>query len=172
MSMTLHHRRWLAPLAIVALALSLLAAAPSYGASDQVQRSVDAYMASHPGGHQISATDVSYGNGKFIVTVVKLKSQITPAALDCPSGWYCFYDYVNFGYPRGKLSDCGWQDLGTWGWRNRTDSVQYNLSVGSVVFINETGSTDTALFSVSTSKRTIANVDPYRNQADYVYRYC
>jgi hypothetical protein len=166
-------RHWAAvPLAIFGLALALTAAAPGPSRTTQIQRQVDAYLASHPGGRQINPTEIEYGHGAFIVTVVPSTPRATTASLDCPYGWFCFYDYVNYGYPRGKLSDCGFQDLGTWGWRNRTDSVQYNLSTGSVTFINETGSTDTALFWVGTTKRTIADVSPYRNMADYVYRYC
>jgi hypothetical protein len=169
---SLPQRRLPTLLAMLALATAPVAVAPGTATAAPVQHSVDAYLASHPGGHQIGATEVEYGNGAFIVTVVPSTPRIAAAAPDCPAGWFCFYDGANFGYPRGKLSDCGWQDLGTWGWRNRTDSVQYNLSTGSVVFINETGATDTSLFSVGTTKRTIADVSPNRNQADYVYRYC
>jgi hypothetical protein len=168
MSPPIPHRRALVPLAILALILAI-AAAPGLDRVAQIQRQVAAYLVSHPGGRQINTTDIEYGNGRFIVTV----AQVVPlASPDCPSGWYCFYDGVNFTYPRGKLSDCGFQDLGTWGWRNRTDSVHYNMSSGSVTFINETGTTDTSLFSVSTTRRTIADVSPYRNMADYVYRFC
>jgi hypothetical protein len=162
-------RRVLAPLAALGLILALAAAVPALTRAAQIQRQVIAYLTSHPGGRQINPTDISYGNGAFIVSVVRLAPLAAP---DCPSGWFCFYDGINYGYPRGKLSSCGFQDLGTWGWRNRTESVHYNMSTGSVTFINETGTTDTSLFSVSTSRRTIADVSPYRNQADYVYRYC
>jgi hypothetical protein len=135
-----------------------------------VQREVEAYLAANPGGRQINATEIAYGDGAFIVTIVPEAGILGVA--DCPIGWFCFYDGVNFGYPRGKLSDCGWQDLGWWGWRNRTDSVHYNMASGSVTFINETGSIDTSLFSVDTVHRTISDVSPYRNMADYVYRFC
>jgi hypothetical protein len=172
MSHSLPYRRALVPLAILGLILAAVAAVPGLTRGAQLQREVAAYLTSHPGGRQINTTDIAYGNGAFIVSVVPAAPRVGTAALDCPSGWFCFYDGVNYGYPRGKLSDCGFQDLGTWGWRNRTDSVQYNLSTGSVTFINETGATDTSLFSVSTTKRTIADVSPNRNQADYVYRSC
>jgi Peptidase inhibitor family I36 len=169
--MHLPYRRVFLPLALLGLVVAL-AAGPGLTRAAQIQREVAAYLAAHPGGHQITTTDISYGNGAFIVSVDRTTPLVAAAAPDCPSGWFCFYDNINFGYPRGKLSDCGFQDLGTWGWRNRTESVHYNMSTGSVTFINETGATDTPLFSVSTSKRTIADVSPYRNQADYVYRYC
>ncbi|HEU4422904.1 MAG TPA: hypothetical protein VFR67_10280 [Pilimelia sp.] len=159
-----------AVLALLALILPTSAAAAAPPSSDAVQRQVDAYLAAHPGGVQINRTEISYGDGAFVVTVVRPAGTFgTP---DCPGGWFCFYDRTNFNYPRGKLSDCGWQDLGWWGWRNRTESVHYNMSVGSVVFIDETGATDTKLFTASTTRRTIADVYPYRNRADYVFRYC
>jgi len=159
-------------LAVAALVLSTGAAATAApaGSGATVQRQVDVYLAAHPGGVQINSTEISYAGGAFVVTVVRPAG--TFASPDCPAGWFCFYDRTNFNYPRGKLRDCGWQDLGWWGWRDRTESVHYNLSLGSVVFINETGATDTAIFTVSTTKRTIADVYPNRNRADYVFRYC
>lgn len=130
----------------------------------------DAYLVAHPGGTAISNTEISYSGGIFIVTVSPATG--TRASADCPSGWFCFYDGVNFGYPRGRLSSCGFQDLGTWGWRNRTESAHYNASSGSASFINESGSTDTTLFQISPSRRQLATVSPHGNKADYVYRYC
>lgn len=166
-------REWLiALIAMVSVLVSSLAlgATPAAAATkstvaDQVER----YLATHPGGRQISATDVAYGDGALIVSVVRTNALSGP---DCPSGWFCFYDGINYTYPRGKLSDCGFQALSTWYWQNRTESVHYNLSTGSVTFLDETGSLDTILFSVSTSRRTMADVGSARNRADYVFRYC
>ncbi|GAA4717417.1 hypothetical protein Prum_020190 [Phytohabitans rumicis] len=132
-----------------------------------VQERIDRYLIDNPGGIQVSATDIAYGD--LIVTVVRSAAAGVP---DCPSGWFCFYDGANYTYPRGKLSDCGPQDLGTWNWRNRVASVDYQSSTGSVTFINETGATDTALFTASTSRRRIPDVAPNRDKADYVYRSC
>jgi hypothetical protein len=128
------------------------------------------YLAAHPGGTPINATEIAYPGG-LIVTVTPPAGQLVAAA-DCPPGWFCFYDGVNFGYPRGRLSDCGFQDLATWGWTNRTESVHYNMSTGSVAFYNHTSGGDTRLFTISTSRRTDNDVSPYRNQADRVYRFC
>jgi hypothetical protein len=158
--------------ALLAAAITTVAiaatAAPARAAD--VQDQVDAYLKAHPGGVQVGPADIAYSGGRFVVTVVR--TDRTAAAPDCPSNWFCFYDGVNYTYPRGKLSDCGAQDLGNWGWRNRTASVHYRMSTGSVTFINETGSTDTPLFTASTTRRTIADVAPYRDMADYVYRSC
>ncbi|GAA4446544.1 hypothetical protein GCM10023170_026840 [Phytohabitans houttuyneae] len=150
--------------------VAIVATAAPARAAD-VQAKVDAYMKAHPGGVQVGAADIAYSGGTFVVTVVRTNA-LTAATPDCPSGWYCFYDGTNYTYPRGKLSDCGAQDLGTWGWRNRTASVHYRSATGSVTFINETGATDTALFTASTTRRTIPDVAPYRDMADYVYRTC
>lgn len=174
----------LVTLAVLTLLLSTAtagAAAPadtSAGRAAALQRQVDAYLAAHPGGKQINETEIAYGGGAFIVAVAPAPGGsgaagdvVTLASPDCPSGWFCFYDGVNFTYPRGRLSDCGWQDLGWWGWRNRTESAHSNTS-GTVYFLGETGDTDTIYFSVSPSRRSIADVSPNRNRADYVYRQC
>ncbi|HCT76338.1 MAG TPA: hypothetical protein DGT23_07065 [Micromonosporaceae bacterium] len=140
-----------------------------------IQAQIDAHLAAYPGGKQINATEVSYAAGGFVITFARTQPGITGIA-DCPSGWFCFYEHTNFGYPRGKLSSCGWQDLAWWGWHDRTEAVHYNQYGGSVVFISHTGppdhSGDYGLFSVSPSRRTISDVYPYRNMADHVYRFC
>lgn len=154
---------------VAAIALvSVMTAQPAVAAPADTA-SPEAYLAAHPGGTVINRNEVSYDGGTFIVTLTR--TSLTRAVADCPSGWFCFYDSVNFGYPRGRLSDCGFQDLGTWGWRNRVESVHFATS-GSVSFINETGTTDTTLFSASTTRRQLATVTPNGNKADYVYRYC
>ncbi|MEU8267212.1 peptidase inhibitor family I36 protein [Sphaerisporangium sp. NPDC049002] len=80
-----------------------------------------------PGGVQTSRNEISYADGTFVVTYA-LPERVTVAAVaDCPSGWFCFYDGKDFGYPRGKLSSCGWQDLANWGWNDRTTSVHNNI---------------------------------------------
>jgi hypothetical protein len=157
-------------IALAAPAAPALGAAPAATAQDLV----NAQLAAAPGGKQISATEVSYGD--FVVTVVRPATSVDATA-DCPSGWFCFYDHTNYGYPRGKLSSCGWQDLATWGWNDRTESVHYNMSTGSVSFINHGSrpdhSDDRVVFSVSTSNRFLPDVGvANRNIADHVYRYC
>ncbi|BCB73864.1 peptidase inhibitor family I36 protein [Phytohabitans flavus] len=162
--------RVVAALLTAATTLVALVATAAPARAATIQDQVDAYMKAHPGGTQVGTADIAYSGGKFVVTVVR--TGLTATAPDCPANWFCFYDGTNYGYPRGKLSDCGAQDLGTWGWRNRTASVHYRMSTGSVSFLNETGSTDTILFTASTSRRTIPDVTPHRDLADYVYRSC
>ncbi|WP_433788673.1 peptidase inhibitor family I36 protein [Actinoplanes sp. CA-252034] len=102
----------------------------------QLQRQIDLQLKLAPGGKQINANEVSYDNGKFVVTYASPNSvQAVRASADCPSDWFCFYAGQNFNYPRGKLRDCGWQDLWTWGWGDRTRSVD-NGSASQIIFIN------------------------------------
>lgn len=141
-----------------------------------VQAQIDAHLKAYPGGVQTGPYEITYGNGRFVMTFVRTEPAVAGAP-DCPWGWFCFYDSVNYGYPRGKLSDCGWQDLDEWGWSNRTESVHYNLASGSVAFINHavgqtSHSFDVAVFGAGTSATTIADTLPYRNTADHVQRYC
>ena len=157
-------------IAITAVAALAATAAPHPAAASPSDTSPAAYLAAHPGGTIINNTEISYQGGAFIVTLTRDRRSLATA--DCPTGWFCFYDGINFGYPRGRLSDCGFQDLGNWGWRNRTESVHFKASTGSASFINEAGATDTTLFTASTTRRTLASVTPHGNKADYVYRYC
>jgi hypothetical protein len=146
----------------------LVPAIPAAGAasSGPASAAVAAYLAVHPGGVPIGDSEISYGGGRFIVTLARPAN--TLAGADCPSGWFCFYDRVGFGYPRGRLSDCGTQDLGNWGWQFRTESAHYNLSSGRTAFRYNS----TTLFEVGSANRTRADAAPYRNRANRVHRYC
>jgi hypothetical protein len=163
-------------LAIVAVTtLTPALADPSPSPSD-VQAQIDAQLKAYPGGVQISPTEVSYDNGRFVMTFVQAEPAVAGSA-DCPFGWFCFYDNRNYGYPRGKLSDCGWQDLAVWGWQDRTESVHYNMSSGSVAFINHVPTPwehayDEFAFGVGTSLPHLSDTSPYRNTVDHVERFC
>jgi hypothetical protein len=149
-------------LIVMSLAPASAAVTSRVAARDRVA----AYLATHPGGQPISDNEISYGGGALVVTLTPPSGVL--GVPDCPRGWYCFYDRVSFGYPRGKLSSCGQQYLGTWGWQFRTESAHYNLSSGYVVFYYYS----TALFDVGVGNRTRADAYPYRNQANYVLRVC
>jgi hypothetical protein len=171
-------------LAVIAAALVVASAGlPTAGAATRPTHSpagtstaAAGYLAAHPGGQVLNNNEVAYhhGTATLIVTVTRpIGPQLWP---DCPYGWYCFYEYTNYGYPRGRLSDCGWQDLSWWGWQDRTESAYYNLNNGQTVFIHHTPGTSRAydyrIFTISVLTRGIPDVAPYRDMADYVYRYC
>ncbi|MEV4488646.1 hypothetical protein AB0K04_00845 [Micromonospora coxensis] len=130
------------------------------------RRQVAAYLAAHPGGVAINDNEISYGGGALVITL--RAPERSYAVADCPWGWYCFYDRTDFGYPRGKLSSCGRQNLATWQWQFRVESAHYNMSSGSVTFSYY----DTPLFSVGAGNRIRADASPYRNWANYVNRWC
>jgi hypothetical protein len=175
--MALRHVTLIAALALTLAGLVTPTPAPAQPATPaNVQAQINEHLRNYPGGVQTGPTEISYDNGVFVMTFVR-SEPATAGIPDCPSGWFCFYDYVNFGYPRGKLSACGWQDLARWGWQNRTESAHYRMSTGSVAFINHAdGYThhnfDVAVFGVGTSQPTIADTSPYRNTTDHVQRYC
>jgi hypothetical protein len=171
-------RRHIAVATTAAVALSITpgvgSEAPTREPNAPAQSRVDSYLRAHPGGKQINATQVSYNNGAFIVTVPDPANPLAASA--CPSGWFCFYDEPNFEGHRGQLSSCGWQDLAWYGWSDRTYSARYSLSTGTVMFINHAGGSghagDVNLFWVGTSRRELANVSPNHKKADHVRRSC
>ncbi|MFC7245304.1 peptidase inhibitor family I36 protein [Catellatospora aurea] len=152
-----------------------LAAAPE----PTLQHQIDGYLAAHPGGTQINATEISYSQGKFVVTFGTRPNRAAAAAgpvADCPSGWFCFWDQPDYAGLRGRLSSCGWQDLATWDWNDRTMSAYYAMGSGSAQFLNHAAGTsahtrDTVLFTISTSKRGLRLV-PSPGMADHVNRIC
>ncbi|MGI5183061.1 peptidase inhibitor family I36 protein [Dactylosporangium sp. CA-152071] len=155
----------LACFAVVAITTT---AAPA--AAAPVTAGAASYLAEHPGGTVVGANEISYDGGRFVVTLAPPapSPEHVDAYVDCPSGWFCFYDRADFGYPRGKLSSCGWQSLATYGWQDRVESAYYNLSRGSVQFFDY----GTGLFSVGVGYRSIDFVGGATNRATDVYRYC
>ncbi len=88
----------------------------------------------------------------------------------------CLYDRISFGHPRGSVSTCGRTDLHAYGWHNRLESAEFRASSGRAVFYS-VGATaaahdDYPLFFLSPSHRRMADVNPFRNQADYVLVEC
>ncbi|MER5418729.1 peptidase inhibitor family I36 protein [Streptosporangium roseum] len=138
----------------------------------QLQEQVDLQLRLYPGGKQINDHEVAYDGGKFVITFAQPGRQLL-ASPDCPSGWFCFYDYANYGYPRGKLSDCGWQDLSAYGWHDRTSSV-HNRTSSTVAYDNHTvGGHDNDEYMFSNfSGQASSLFASQSNKADHVYRYC
>ncbi|MFC6017154.1 hypothetical protein ACFP2T_13180 [Plantactinospora solaniradicis] len=169
--MTLIPRRCFAALSslvvVVAVAIPATPAASSSVRPAGAQKVISEYLSAHPGGVVINDNEISYDGGRFIVTLTR-PAHTRAAVADCPLGWFCFYDRTGYGYPRGRLSDCGRQNLATWGWQLRVESAHYNLSSGSVAFLYS----GSRLFSVGAAARALGDVAPYRNWATHVDRYC
>ncbi|WP_329102999.1 hypothetical protein OG792_25470 [Micromonospora sp. NBC_01699] len=175
-------RRWRRTATVLAAIVTIVAvvagvspatAGPPDDPYSAVQVEIDKHLAAYPGGRQINPTEISYADGAFVLTFERPVG--TTASPDCAAGWFCFYDRINYGYPRGQLSSCGWQDLVDWGWTDRTESVHFNISYGSVSFLNHTTAGhggDAYLFAATASAPTDPDVAPNRNIADHVNRYC
>ncbi|GIJ06859.1 peptidase inhibitor family I36 protein [Micromonospora andamanensis] len=152
------------------LLLGVTAPAPALaGPTERSAVSVDLtrYLAVHPGGTVLNDNEISYQDGELIVT---LKPAVgVYGVADCPSGWFCFYEWPHYGYPRGKLSSCGWQNLANWSWQFRVESAHYNLGNGYVAFYYHQSQ---ELFRVGVGNRVRSDAAPHRNWANYVYRHC
>jgi peptidase inhibitor family I36 len=121
-----------------------------------------------PGGKRTARNEITYNGGKFVVTYALPGTSTVAGVPDCPSGWFCFYEHTNYGYPRGKLSDCGWQNLWQYGWDDRISSVHNRTS--TTVEYWEDDPVDWFLFD-NWAYEGRPQV-PYSNMADFVIRLC
>ena len=153
---------------VIAISVACVLAAPSPAAAvgDGAGRArIARYLAAHPGGTPLNDNEISYAGGALVVT---LAAPPMADALDCPAGWFCFYDRPGYGYPRGKLSSCGRQNLATWGWQYRTESAYYTPARGSVRFYYN----NQLLYELTAGQPNKPDFWPYRNLANYVERVC
>lgn len=166
-------------LAAVTLGLAAAGTAvPTHAApaTPSVQAQIHAQLAAHPGGVQINATEVAYDNGRFIITFARPAGVTVNVIIgDCPTGKFCFYDKPDYGYPRGALADCAWQDLNWYGWSDRTESAYFNKASGQIQFLDHAGGTshtgDPVLWTLTVKQRGLATV-PYPNRADHTQGTC
>lgn len=166
----------------LAATLSVLTASSTHGqpataappAHGPAQKQIEKHLREHPGGRQISATEISYADRKAVITFTPAIGAL--AGADCPAGSYCFYEKINYGYPRLQLFSCGWSDLAWWGWQDRTESVHFNEPTGYLTLMNHgvyPGHTyDTQLFRFSTAYRTDPDLYPHGNKVDHANHYC
>lgn len=153
----------------------------------ELQAQIDAHLKRAPGGVQINKNEIAYNNGKFIMTFALpgqvegtdpsrvASSDFSVQSNRCQANWYCFFDGVNFTYPRGQLNDCGWQDLANWGWHDRTESIAQNLlSPYKVFYENHTTGghgNDETIFWTDAGSDERSSV-PYPNMADHASLWC
>ena len=122
-----------------------------------------------PAGKMTGPSQITYDNGKFVVDFAPdAGSTARLGTPNCPTNWVCFYDGTNYGYPRGKLQDCGQQDLATWGWRNRTNSAHDHHGASADFWDVES---DFDGFWVD-SGQAIADVGSAKNKVDLIYINC
>lgn len=135
----------------------------------ELQEQIDLHLRLAPGGEQTAPNEITYGDDEFVVTYA-LPNQRQLAAPDCPTGWFCFYDGRNYVYPRGMLSDCGYQDLDDFGWSDRTSSVD-NGTRSNVRYYNHLDSGPQLLFT-NTAGNNMSLTGTNDNRADHVNRIC
>lgn len=125
---------------IAILALALLgftwAGSPA-GAQPSAQSSIQAEAArilhDHPGGVQISPTQIAWQNG---ATVLNLQTPARSATLTatvngCPSGYYCFYEFKNYTGRMLQLSTCNSTQIyfSSYGFENLTSAWVVNRNI-------------------------------------------
>lgn len=151
----------------------------------ELQQQVRTQLKLYPGGVQTAHNEISYNEGRFVITFAEPRNTTDARTVgilgspDCPSGWFCFYDNLNYGYPRGKLSDCGAQDLSPYNWGDRTESMHNNTS-SEVSYWNHIGAFH-GYFSIEPPDDPVSYLDPGsyentnsedRNKVDHVLRLC
>ena len=136
----------------------------------RIQEAIDTHLAAYPGGVQINSRELSYAGGSFVITMAPGPG--TRGAADCPRGWFCFYEEPGYGYPRGKLSSCSWQNLAWWGWHNRADSLHFNAATGGASFWDVESGRALRLASVDREYRWRSDLGAKGDRADLVLRTC
>jgi hypothetical protein len=139
---------------------------------EELQAQIDLQLRIAPGGEQTDLNEVSYRGAKFIVSY-PMPGESISGWPDCPLYWFCFYDHPTWGKPRGQLSDCGWQDLNTFGWSDRVESYDHSLVGSNVTYTNHTSGghgRDVPLWSAAAG--TVSDTVPHPNKADHVEFFC
>jgi hypothetical protein len=148
--------------------------------SPTAQAQIDRQLLQVSGGEEISRHEVSYSDGNFVVGFSDPGHRDT-SATDCPRGWICFYERRGYGWPRARLTACGWTDLGWWEWNDRVESVRNNTG-SALEFINHDDHFNPAdghrfdkrLFRMIPYQQLTAVPGTAKppDQADYVIRSC
>lgn len=114
---------------------------------DLNQAQIDRVLRRHPGGVQISDHEVAWNDGSVVLAFPTVQESLcfpgSGCVHGCPSGWYCFYQYRDFGGRRLQFRDCSrggtTQFLTDYGFGNKTSSWVVNRSL-NFVNVNDSGS--------------------------------
>lgn len=138
----------------------------------KLQGQIDKQMAMTPGGKQIGVNQVSWRDGKVVMTF-PLPGEKKARAVNEPLGalgtpncsylWTCLYEHANFDGRRLTWSDCNFENLADWGFNDKTTSWHNNQSRGTQTHVyNWTGSS-WALLWTSTAPSSSSNVGAANN---------
>jgi hypothetical protein len=136
-----------------------------------LQKQIDEQMALTPGGKQIGVNQVAWRDGKAVMTF-PLPGEKQARAVDEPVGtlgsancsytWTCLYEHANYDGRRLTWSDCGFVNLSSWNFIDKTSSWHNNQTSGTVTKVyNWTGSSWSQLWS-----STAPSKDSYVGSAD------
>jgi hypothetical protein len=118
---------------LLAMAAALLsftvASSPASGQPSprsSVQAQAEQILHNHPGGVQISPTQIAWHNGTVILNLQTPAPGASPnTSFDgCPSGYYCFFEFKNFTGRMLQLSTCNSTAIyfSDYGFQNLTSS--------------------------------------------------
>ena len=124
-------------LAMVTALLSFTVAGPPAAAQPSARSSLQAQatriLHDHPGGVQISPTQIAWHNGTVILNLQTPARGASPnTSFDgCPSGYYCFFEFQNFTGRMLQLSTCNSTPIyfSDYGFQNLTSSTVVNRSI-------------------------------------------
>lgn len=155
---------------IAAATLAAMLAAPAQAATSDaradVQQQVDQQITRY-GGVQTGPGEVSYRAG-----TVKLLIGAAPADQTCASGWYCFYQYKDYGGRKLQFQDCGsTQYLTNYGFGNKTTSWK-NASKHTIYTYNNATTPPTSLWTEEPNSASANVGDTLDNRADSFYTAC
>ncbi|MFC5187616.1 peptidase inhibitor family I36 protein [Actinomadura harenae] len=162
------------PLALIASTAILtgtstaFAATPTPGTPDSIQTEINDQLRAHPGGVQTGPNEITYKNGKVILSIPS-----NPTVVDtCASGAYCFFDGPDFTGRMLTFRDCGgWQYLTDYGFGNKTSSWT-NLSKNTVKVYDEDVSPRAQLWTMAPGAAAANVGSAAYNKADSFLTYC
>jgi hypothetical protein len=162
------------PLALIAGAAILsgtstaFAAPPAAGTTDSIQTEINTQLNAFPGGVQTGPNEISYNDGKVILTVPADATLEDP----CASGAYCFYDGKDFTGRKLTFRDCGGnQSLTDYGFGNKTSSWQNKTKHTVEVYDKDVTPFVTLWREAPNSAASVVSTATY-NKADFFHTYC
>lgn len=164
--------------ATLAAAAAMLSAGGSAMANDSgsggpgpVQAQIDAQLRDYPGGVQSGPNEISYKNGRVLLTFPS-EGGNRAAPNPCAANRYCFYQDKNFEGRKLTFADCGGtQTLVDYGFGNKTSSWQ-NKTKSTVEVFDENVQPWKLLWTEVPSGASSYVGDTANDKADSFTTYC
>ncbi|TDD79730.1 hypothetical protein E1293_22500 [Actinomadura darangshiensis] len=158
-----------ASIAAAVAAVAAPAQALASGPRAKVQQQVDQVVNSRPDARQTGPGTVTFSSG----AVLTIPAAGATAGV-CTAGWYCFYQYTDYGGRKLSFHDCGanglWQYLTDYGFGNATSSWQ-NFSKNTVLVYDQATTPPTTLWTELPGAES-TQVGAADNKADAFETFC